>query len=165
MWATGPITVHTELAPGDASGAPLQVKCPRTSNCSVVVASTKLRSLTGALQKAQCEALAAEEEKEPNISVMHLSAGAKGASGSKEAAVFITGTVLPTYRWTGPDQLHIKTCKEAKTKPGSHCATQWSPWCRHKRAPRAYFSDAAFDALRLMFEVKRWKDGVFLDKL
>ncbi|XP_069033172.1 neurensin 1-like isoform X3 [Embiotoca jacksoni] len=124
MWATGPITVHTELAPGDASGAPLQVKCPRTSNCSVVVASTKLRSLTGALQKAQCEALAAEEEKEPNISVMHLSAGAKGASGSKEAAVFITGTVLPTYRWTGPDQLHIKTCKEAKTKPGSHCATQ-----------------------------------------
>lgn len=60
--------------------APLQVqhRVVGTSNCTVVGPSTKLRSLTVALQEAQCGAWVAEEEREQNDSTMRWSAKEQG---------------------------------------------------------------------------------------
>lgn len=70
--------------------------------------STKLRSLTGALQEAHSDAQAAEEGKEQNISVMHLNTKAR-EQGSRDSttqtAAFISGTILTPERWTGLDQV------------------------------------------------------------
>lgn len=87
----------------------MKLSVARASNCSVVVSSTELRSLTGALQEAQCAAYAAaEEEKEQDICGMHLSARAReqgSRSSAVQTAVFVLGTLLPTCAWTGLDQV------------------------------------------------------------
>ena len=69
------------------------------TNCSVVVPSAKLGSLTGALQAAQCGARAVEEEEEEEDeeekeqSVMHLRAQAED---ELHTTVFESGTALTT---------------------------------------------------------------------